>query len=295
MLMKGSKLVLSNSAKDYYLSDDQMEKLKKAELEILVDAYSACQKRNIRLYLTYGTLLGAVRHKGFIPWDDDIDVAAKYDDIPKIIAAIKEDFPDKYDLAGLFVDYKTNPFYGLKIMKKGTEAIELSAENNPRPLGIYIDIFVIFKTSEIAKKRERDYSKFDFWMHVGTLGFEFRHKPTTVFKINKESRRYYRFRRLLGFFCSPFYSFSRKKLFKLYSKYEGKNTGFYAVDYLAGMKGSPIQTAQVDSVSEYEFAGQKFMSFGDCDYILKALYGPTYMELPPVEQRERHMMLRVKF
>ena len=199
--------------------------------------------------------VGGRASKGFIPWDDDIDVVAKSNDIPKIIAAIKEDYPGKYDLAGLFVDYKTNPFYDLKIMKKEAESIELSAVNNPRPLGIYIDIFVVFETSDKAKKRARDFSKFDFWMHVGTLGFEYRYKPTTVFQLSKNSRRYFRFQRLQGFICRPFYSVSRKKLLNLYRKHEGKRTGNFVIDYLAGLKGDPIVTSDIDSTDEYDFEG----------------------------------------
>lgn len=292
--MKGSKQVLSNSGKDYYLSDEDMGKLRAVELEILSDTYTACRKRDIPLYLTYGTLLGAVRHHGYIPWDDDIDIAAHYSDFPKIIEAVKEEFPGKYDFAGLPVDYKTNAFYGLKIMKKGTEAIEMPVENWPRPLGIFIDIFAIFKVSDNPKKRLKDFKRFDFWVHVGALAFEYRHKPKVVFELSAESKKYYRMRRLFGFICNPFYAHSRKALLKLYAKYDGQETGYYAVDYLAGMKGEAIPEKEITATSEYDFAGHKFTSFENYDFLLKLLYGSAYMELPPVEQRERHMMIKIK-
>ena len=228
------------------------------------------------------------------PTDSLIAIAAHYYDFPKIIEAVKAEFPGKYDFAGLPVDYKTNAFYGLKIMKKGTEAIEMPSENCPRPLGIFIDIFAIFKVSDNPKKRLKDFKRFDFWVHVGALAFEYRHKPKVVFELSAESKKYYRMRRLLGFVCNPFYAHSRKVLLKLYKKYDGQNTGYYAVDYLAGMKGDAIPEKEITATSEYEFAGHKFTSFGNYDFILKLLYGSAYMELPPVEQRERHMMLKVR-
>lgn len=293
--MESSKTILTRTAKGYCLDDEQLAKLKKVELEILCDVFSSCQKRGITLWLAYGTLLGAVRHKGFIPWDDDIDVAAKYEDIAKLIDAVKEDYPEKYDFAGLLYDYRTNPFYGLEIMKRGTKAIELTAENNPLPLGIYIDIFPIFNASSDSRKRSKDFSKFDFWVHVGSLAFEYRHKPTQVFKLSKGSKRYFTIRRFLGFFCAPFYSLSRKKLLKYYEKYQQENTGYCAVDYLVGLKENPVKTSEANSLDEYEFEGLRFTSFKDFDSMLKRLYGPTYMELPPVEERERHMMLELDF
>ena len=111
--MKSSKNVLTNNLSQYFLSDEQMDLLKKTELSIFDDIYKACKKRNIPFYLMHGTMLGAVRHKGFIPWDDDIDTVAYIEDFDKIKHAIIDDYPNKYEFAGIFENYNTNPFFAL--------------------------------------------------------------------------------------------------------------------------------------------------------------------------------------
>ena len=293
--MKSSKSVLTNNLSQYFLSDEQMDLLKKTELAIFDDIYKACKKRNIPFYLMHGTMLGAVRHKGFIPWDDDIDTAAYIEDFGKIKQAIIKDYPNKYEFAGIFENYNTNPFFALKVMLKGTDAIEINAESMPDPKGVFVDIFPIFKTSSKIKTRNKLYKKFQFYKHVGTLAFEYRYPPKLLLSMNGEVGKYYKKRRFLGRLCSPFYKWSRKKILNLYHKFDNKDTDYYAINVAIGMKNEYGITKDIlNETSEYEFEGHKYVSLANYDYLLKAQYGDDYMTLPPIEKRERHMMLKIK-
>ena len=64
-------------------NDIILQQLKEAQLRILEDFITVCEKLNLKYYLAYGTLLGAIRHKGFIPWDDDIDIVMTRKDFEK--------------------------------------------------------------------------------------------------------------------------------------------------------------------------------------------------------------------
>lgn len=293
--MKSSKNVLTNNLSQYILSDEQMKLLKEAELKIFDDVYKACQRRNIPFYLMHGTMLGAVRHKGFIPWDDDIDTAAYLEDIDKIKQAVCEDYPNKYEFAGIFENYNTNAFFALKVMLKGTDAIEINAESVPNPKGVFVDIFPIFKTSSKLKTRNKLYKKFQFYKHIGALGFEYKYPPKLLLNMQGEVGKYYKKRRFLGFLCAPFYKWSRKKILKIYHKYDNKDTDYYAINVAIGLKNKyAITKDMLKETREYEFENHKYISLANYDYLLKAQYGDDYMTLPPIEKRERHMMLKVK-
>ena len=110
-------------------------------LEMVKDIDSVCKKNNITYYLAYGSCLGAVRHKGFIPWDDDFDIMLKYDDYKKFIKACQTDLdPNKYFIQTL----ETDPNYYLSFGKIRNIQTTLIEENNKfenMVNGIYIDVF----------------------------------------------------------------------------------------------------------------------------------------------------------
>ena len=74
----------------------KIQELQRQELEILLEFQRVCEKHGLRWYLTAGTLLGAVRHKGFIPWDDDIDVAMPRKDYDRLASACRTDLSEQY-------------------------------------------------------------------------------------------------------------------------------------------------------------------------------------------------------
>ena len=69
-----------------------------AGIEVLEEIGKVCQKYNIQYFSSWGTLLGAVRHNGFIPWDDDIDITMKREDLRKFLAVAKQELPEEYVL-----------------------------------------------------------------------------------------------------------------------------------------------------------------------------------------------------
>lgn len=121
--------------------EDYRRELQLKILEMAKEIDYICQKNNIEYYITYGSCLGAVRHKGFIPWDDDFDIMIKYDHYEKFIEACKKDLnPEKYFVQTL----ETDPYYYLSFAKirniKTTFFVE-GEEYDKMKSGIYIDIF----------------------------------------------------------------------------------------------------------------------------------------------------------
>ena len=121
--------------------EDYKRNLQLKILEIVKDVDAVCKKNNITYYLAYGSCLGAVRHNGFIPWDDDFDIILKYDDYIKFIKACQKDLDSKkYFVQTL----ETDPNYYLsftKIRNIQTTLIEESNKTMNMVNGIYIDVF----------------------------------------------------------------------------------------------------------------------------------------------------------
>ena len=80
------------------MDNEILKKLRNVELQILDQVVEICKKHNLKYILTAGTLIGAVRHKGFIPWDDDIDIALPRKDFNKLINICQSELDDKFYL-----------------------------------------------------------------------------------------------------------------------------------------------------------------------------------------------------
>ena len=118
-----------------------LNKLHSIQVEILDEIIRICDSNNLDYYLIGGTLLGAIRHKGFIPWDDDLDIAMPRDAYDKFISLCYSELSDDYILDS----FKNNSGYWLpfiKIRKKNTiyEEKAISAKRNI-PKGVWVDIF----------------------------------------------------------------------------------------------------------------------------------------------------------
>ena len=118
-----------------------LKELKQIETEILKQVHFVCEQQGFRYSLAGGTLLGAIRHKGFIPWDDDIDIFMPRPDYNKLV-----DFCKNNDMPFKLLSNDTDERYGYlfaKAMAKDTVIIEENSNSQNIDMGVYIDIFPI--------------------------------------------------------------------------------------------------------------------------------------------------------
>ena len=125
-----------------YLVSHEMKKVWAVELDLLRQLIEVCQRENLRMWVDGGTLLGAVRHQGFIPWDDDIDVCMPRPDYDRLTAISGQVFKEPYFYQNAYTD--KDYFAGhAQLRNSRTAAIRPSASFNPFNQGIFIDIFVL--------------------------------------------------------------------------------------------------------------------------------------------------------
>lgn len=121
--------------------------LRKAQLrmlEILKCVDGICRKHNIQYWLSSGTLLGAVRHGGFIPWDDDLDIEMLREDYLKLIPILRKELPKNFVLQDMDSDIK-HPHLFAKVRDRNSQ-IDEGSKLNSKYNGIFIDIFALEKT-----------------------------------------------------------------------------------------------------------------------------------------------------
>ncbi len=117
-----------------------MNDIQKEELRILIEFDRICRKHNIKYSLSYGTLIGAIRHQGFIPWDDDIDVGMLREDYEVFLEKGQKLLQSDLFLQTCYTDPKYPQVYA-KIRKNNTSFVETTVKNIQMHHGIYIDVF----------------------------------------------------------------------------------------------------------------------------------------------------------
>ena len=256
-----------------------LKKLQEAEIEILDYLDELCKKNNLKYFMMYGTLLGAVRHKGFIPWDDDIDVGMLRDDYEKLIKILENEKHDKFKMD--YININKNyylPFVKIKNIKTIHE--EKTSINYNGNKGIWIDIFPFdnIKTSE--------YSKIDI----------LKQKITMILysvMISKSLKIYkYKLIKILSKF------FTNEKCIKIIDKIRINNNSYdYVVPFVGDkIKDSPIiNKNDIFPLKKLVFNNNMYCAPKNYKKVLEKLYGSDYMELPPIEKRVTHGTIRLKF
>ncbi len=244
-------------------------------LDILKWFHLFCEDNNLKYYIIGGTMLGAVRHKGFIPWDDDIDVGIPRNDYNKFIELTKNRRFGKYVVESI-CDEKKDFFYPIvKVYDTTTTLIENTKCKIKR--GVFLDVFpldgVSDKEKEINKKLSKIYRKLNFIL-ARTTGIR---KGRSLYK-----NLFVIFSRLI-----PKYIIDEIEILKeIHSVCSEKN--FYTSKYSGNILGERYKEVMLQCIYgtpiKYNFEDLEVYGVEDYDKYLKHLYG-DYMKLPPIEKR----------
>ncbi|MBR4910468.1 MAG: LicD family protein [Clostridia bacterium] len=260
-----------------------VEELKKCQAEALKEVHDYCIKNGIKYYMVYGTLLGAVRHKGYIPWDDDIDIAMPRADYERFI----KEFNSSNSDAAYVVDISNNSDYYLdfaKVCHKNTVLIEHVYK--PTPIGAYIDLFPLDFMPESEEQRAEFSGKlFKLKKKLVNKNYTPPYDKNNPLKIAAHIVV-----RTLTFA-------SRKKTIKkideLRKTYINNNTGLVEIAPGAFLKN--VNSPSFDSFGEpilIQFEEYMFCAPKDYDFLLKKWYG-DYMTPPPEAERVSHHGFKV--
>lgn len=246
--------------------------LRKAQIRMLQIANEfdqLCRKNNIEYWLMAGTLLGAKRHGGFIPWDDDFDVGVKLEDYEKLMTVLKNQLPDHLKLqttetdSNYFLSFAKIRDLNSYYEEEGTFLYDYSYN------GIFIDIFPVEAVPSLWVKNKID-----------TILYDLKYRNSIFGKKNKLSFK----RKLflpLSYLVVPFIKISRL----WYSIFKGgKYTQAYGVPYILEHKH---KYETIFPIGFIDFEGHEFSAPANVDQFLKDAFG-DYMKIPSLEKRRTH-------
>ncbi len=145
-----------------------LERLHQVQLEILKDADALCRKHGLNYFVSGGTAIGAIRHQGFIPWDDDIDICFPRADYEKFMQFAEQEMADKYDLLTPLNTAGYTLMFG-RMSKKGTVFVADTDKQCTYKPGIFIDLFPYDKVPIDKKLRRKQIRKAWIWARLIVL------------------------------------------------------------------------------------------------------------------------------
>ena len=265
--------------------DETLNHMKEIELMILKDFIRICDENDIEYYLIYGTQIGAIRHHGFIPWDDDVDVIMFRKDYENFLKVMEQNPNEKYTI----FDSRYNPEYFFQFGRmslNGTYWAEYWDKQVSFKLGIHIDLFILDCLPDNKLKRKLFIQKCYYLARLHSL---------SVLTFNNYSKSMNTILNIVHKLLTTFHltpKYFQKKLYRLFRKYESES-GDYVAD-LTLMERVAFKRDDYKPPKKYRFEDIE-ANIPNNDYnTLTPIYG-DYMQLPPEEDRVAHILNEIDF
>ncbi|MDD6024173.1 MAG: LicD family protein [Oscillospiraceae bacterium] len=262
-----------------------LRELQNCELDIVKEILKICERHNLTIVMIGGTFLGAVRHKGFIPWDDDVDLGFSRKDYDKFLEVAPKELPQGYVLRHFMTD-PTMPYYPAQVVDPSFEILDVSAEV-PKTRSAWVDLFPLDGTPNgklgafVHKYRLlylRMMLKFSQFSQVVAVNLKNRplHERILV-ALGKHLR------------VEKYMDTHKRMLLvdKSLKKFPYEKSS-HVINFMGAYKYRElVPKAIYDDLAEYDFEDLKLLAPRDYDYYLRQLYG-DYMTPPPVEEQNKH-------
>lgn len=273
---------------------EALKRLHNVQLQILSDFIRACEKYELSYFAVYGTAIGAVRHGGFIPWDDDIDVGMLRRDYDKFLQIFQKELGEKYNLLTPEIDdrYACTVTH---IQKKGTKFVSEVSKDLKCEQCIFMDIFPFDYVAQTKKEQQKQARKTTFWgkilFLVGTANPVIPYEGVfgEIMSIGCKCIHFF----LKLFRVSPRWIY--KKYIKCATAYNAEKRSGYVTsfEYMGCLKDK-IKEKELFPMKKVRFEHLEVNIPANYHEFLSKVYG-DYMKLPPEDQRINHMPLIIDF
>ncbi|MBR3362388.1 MAG: LicD family protein [Bacilli bacterium] len=271
--------------------DKNLRELQLCELDILKEVVKICNRHNLTYYMMGGTFLGAIRHKGFIPWDDDVDISLNREEYDKLLEILPKELPNNYKIDN-FLTNKDSLIYATRVENSLIKVKDNSASIK-KIRNAWIDIFPLdgMPNNTIIRKLH------EFRLLYLRLKFKYSTFSETVTQNKKDRSIHEKILVTIGNYTKIEKILDKNKclkdLDKALRKYEYKNSN-YVVNFMGAYKFKEMfKKAIYEKYKLYDFENTKLNAPENYNFVLTQMYG-NYMQIPQKDMQNKHCIEVIK-